>query len=77
MKRTEDRKRYIRINPALEEPVPKLDDVEKMNVLKDATRHIVGDSPEVKMAALRLVAACFYFDTFGDVKEIQDGTGDL
>ena len=65
----EDRARYVRLNPELNDPVPGLDAVDKMGVLQQVVRYQYGDSSVVKALARRLIATCFFFDTIGDVRE--------
>lgn len=71
----EDKQRYVRINPELQDYPPKLDDVDQMRRLQESTRYLVGESPQIKLLARQLVATCFYLDVLGDVKE--DTHGDL
>ncbi|SMQ51120.1 unnamed protein product [Zymoseptoria tritici ST99CH_3D7] len=67
----ENRKRYIRINPKLPDNLPKLDEVDKIDILKEATRLYLDSNPMIKTLAQRLVATCFYFDS-GPAHEVSN-----
>ena len=62
----EIQQRYQRFNPDLKHvPVPKMDDVARMEGLRQAASDIIQSSPnKVKLRGIahRLVAACFYFE---------------
>lgn len=65
----ENKARYVRINPLIQEDVPKLDAKESMRRLQETTHYLIDADPQIANLAKRLVAACFYFDTYGDVKQ--------
>jgi hypothetical protein len=65
----ENKRRYVRINPQISYDPPKLDAKQDMESLREKTRFLVGEDPQIKVLAHRLIAACFYFDAHSDVKE--------
>lgn len=67
----ENRKRYVRINPRMNEFLPKLDEIDKMDILKEMTRLHLDSNPVMGSLAQRLVATCFYFDS-GPVHQIAN-----
>jgi hypothetical protein len=64
----EHKGRYIRINPEVQQPPPKLDEVDQMRRLQETTRFAIG-AHSIQVLAQRLVAVCFYLETDGEVRE--------
>lgn len=67
----EDRRRFVRINPALLDAPPKLDDVAAMYRLETEVKGWVKDNYQIQRVALQLVATMFYFQ----ITEINDFEG--
>jgi hypothetical protein len=68
------RQRYIRINPDLGFPVPKLDDVERMPDVQKAVHEQMHTNARVKEIAHRLIASTFFFEkTEASTKEREGG----
>jgi hypothetical protein len=67
----EIRQRYIRINPALDMKIPKLDAARKVYELEREAREVLQSNEGlVKEAAHRLIASSFFFEkTPGSVKQ--------
>lgn len=67
----EIRQRYIRINPALDMKIPKLDAARKVYELEREAREVLqSNAGQVKEAAHRLIASSFFFEkTPGSVKQ--------
>jgi len=68
-----NRSRYIRVNPALTDDPPRLDDVSSLRHLKDVVRSQMIDDPQITRVARRLVATSFYFEKTEPVKFDIDG----
>ena len=58
----EQRRRYRRLNIELEEPPPKLDDVDSIDELQDVTRRQWSRDPRIADVAQDLIASSFYFE---------------
>lgn len=59
----EIRQRYVRINPALDMKIPKLDAARKVYELeREAREYLQSNSGIVKEAAHRLIASTFFFE---------------
>ncbi|KAI1846078.1 hypothetical protein JX266_007887 [Neoarthrinium moseri] len=67
----EIRQRYVRINPALNMKIPKLDQARKVYELeREAREALLSNSDAVKEAAHRLIASTFFFEkNAGSVKQ--------
>lgn len=67
----EIRQRYVRINPALDMKIPKLDAARKVYELEREAREVLqSEAGPVKEAAHRLIASSFFFEkTPGSVKQ--------
>ncbi|KAI9769094.1 MAG: hypothetical protein M1840_004445 [Geoglossum simile] len=65
-----DDERYVRLNPELDYPVPRWDEVERMRGLPWEVISRWDDLPIGRLAQ-RLIATCFYFETTKD--EVCDG----
>lgn len=55
-------KRYQRLNPRLDTPVPKLDDVDQMEILKTKAREFIIGGSRVKEIANTMIGSLFYFE---------------
>jgi hypothetical protein len=67
--RAEHRERYVRLNVSFDEPPPKLDNVDALTDLKESTIERLQGSEQIRMAAQKLAATCFYFEVTSDVTE--------
>lgn len=68
------RQRYIRLNPDLGFPVPKLDDVERMPDVQKAAYEQINTNARVNEIAHRLIASTFFFEkTEASTKEREGG----
>jgi len=70
-----ERYRYIRLNTALKNSPPRLDDVSKMGDLRREAREQFEESYEIKKLARRLVATSFYFQPDNDSLSKAEITG--
>lgn len=63
-KSSQSKERYVRINPALDKPPPKLDDVSQLEYLRSTTEIFARftNYSQVQEVIRRLVATCFYFE---------------
>ena len=68
------RRRYVRINPALNENPPSLDDVDRMQYIKELVRGQIMRDDRIQEVALQLVATCFYFEKYTTVEVLSDNT---
>lgn len=59
---SEDRRRYIRINPDLRDEVPRLDDVSKLRTMQTTVQKEMKQNIKVKEVAHRLIASTFFFE---------------
>ena len=66
------RRRYVRINPPLNEDPSSLDDVNPMQYIKELVRDQIKRDSRIRELALQLVATCFYFEKFIAVKVLFD-----
>ena len=66
--------RYIRINPALRENLPGLDEVERLPSIQEAVRGILSTDVDIQNVALRLIASSFYFEKCQAVELSTDGS---
>ena len=70
----EYRNRFVRINPALKEDPPKLDDVGRMRYIQELVREQIRQDSQIQQVAVQLVATCFYFERSGAVEALSDGS---
>ena len=68
----EYRSRFVRINPALDEDPPRLDDVDRMQHIQSLVREQIRKNIQVSQVALQLVATCFYFERSPAVDTLAD-----
>ena len=57
------RTKYYRINPQLQQPPPRLDDIYSMQNIKDQTRDLLEPSTIARLAS-HLIASSFYFEIY-------------
>ncbi|KAH0545442.1 hypothetical protein FGG08_000443 [Glutinoglossum americanum] len=69
-----DKKRFVRLNAELDFDPPKLDEVGKMKELQNYVRRQMESDGRITDLAHKLIATCFYFERYGDVKNLDDGT---
>ncbi len=60
---------FVRLNLELDDKVPALDDVKRMQWLRDSVRARMSNSPHIQNLAIRLVATSFYFQLAGPIVE--------
>lgn len=70
----EYRSRFVRINPALDEDPPRLDDVDRMSHIQSLVREQIRKDNQVSQVALQLVATCFYFERSPAVDTLSDNS---
>ena len=70
----EYRSRFVRINPALDEDPPRLDDVDRMQHIQSLVREQIRKDSQVSQVALQLVATCFYFERSPAVDTLSDNS---
>jgi hypothetical protein len=68
-----DLRRYIRINPDLKFPVPKLDEVKELSKLQNAAATAMKHHTKVREVAHRLVASTFFFEKVDSSTKEFDG----
>ena len=68
------RARYVRINPQLKENPPRLDEVERLPYIQDVVREISSTDVSIQNVALRLIASSFYFEKHQAVDFASDGS---
>lgn len=66
------RSRYVRLNPQLMEDPPALDEVSRMNYIRDRTRDKFSDDDRIRKVALKLIASSFYFEKSTSAESIED-----
>jgi len=67
--------RYVRINPKITSRTPKMDDKSQVdNLSDDVTTKLrsIGMRDKILRITYRLVASCFYFETVGPSREVDD-----
>ena len=60
----EERQRYYRINPRLQNEPPRMDDVDSMLAIRETARQLI-DPNMIGALASRLIASSFYFEKHG------------
>jgi hypothetical protein len=68
------RSRYIRVNPALPEDPPRLDEVSSLKHLQDIVRDQMSGNLLINRIARQLVATSFYFEKSEPIKFEPDGS---
>ena len=56
------RARYVRINPQMKENPPSLDEVDRLDYMKEVVREMMSTDISIQDVALRLIASSFYFE---------------
>lgn len=67
------RSKYFRLNPELDEEPPLLDQVEHMSIIKQKVNLIMCDNNVVQRLASHLIASSFYFQVTGVEREPLGG----
>jgi hypothetical protein len=71
---SQDRYRYVRLNPKLAEDPPELDELEKMDRVQGLARaQMQTEKEKIEKVALHLIATSFYFERMGKEKELPEG----
>jgi hypothetical protein len=68
-----DAHRYVRLNPDLFEDPPTLDQVDKIEYIRNIVRRKMRVDERIGQVALQLVATSFYFETTGQIEALPDG----
>jgi hypothetical protein len=68
-----DESRYIRLNPPVDRPVPKLDDVDEMAAYRKEIQKALR-SLTLKDYAQQIIASCFFFDIIQPPTEGENRT---
>ena len=66
--------RYIRINPQLNETPPGLDEVDRLPYIQEVVREMSSTNVSIQNVALRLIASSFYFEKSQPVELSSDGS---
>lgn len=66
--------RYIRINPQLNENPPGLDEVDRLPYIQEVVRGMSSTNVSIQDVALRLIASSFYFEKSQPVELSSDGS---
>ena len=66
--------RYIRINPQLNENPPGLDEVDRLPYIQEVVREMSSTNVSIQNVALRLIASSFYFEKSQPVELSSDGS---
>ena len=66
--------RYIRINPQLNENPPGLDEVNRLPYIQEVVREMSSTNVSIQNVALRLIASSFYFEKSQPVELSSDGS---
>lgn len=68
------RGRFVRINPQLKENPPGLDEVERLPYIQEVVREMSSTDVSIQNVALRLIASSFYFEKSHAVELGSDGS---
>jgi hypothetical protein len=68
-----DRRRYIRLNPDLGFKVPKLDALDQLHDIQQAAHDQLKNNARIKEVAHRLVASTFFFEKIDATTREADG----
>lgn len=71
---TNQKARYVRINPQLRENPPGLDEVERLPYIQEVVREMSSTDVSIQNVALRLIASSFYFEKSHAVELASDGS---
>lgn len=64
-------KRYKRLNPPLEGPIPDLDDIDQMGNLQKKVENYVHGNQEINETASSLIGTLFYFELQSVVSKVS------
>ena len=65
--------KYYRLNPQLEQPAPSLDQVEHMAEIRDRALSLISNDNRIQSLASHLIATLFYFEVTKVVPESLNG----